>query len=170
MFITPGTTPKSRTSTAVATTGTSRAAGASAYRFAAGAVLKYAYQNIGDGFVTNHDFAAYGPKLTALAERAEPELRRSDQLVWLDRLEVEHDNLRAALEWCRKEAADLGPVSGDRSRVPAPVGVTPVQSNRSIVRLASIALKASLTAGSDSGPRHGGASSTARRVGTCALG
>lgn len=30
-------------------------------RFAAGAVVKYAYQNIGDGFVTNHDFAGYGP-------------------------------------------------------------------------------------------------------------
>jgi non-specific serine/threonine protein kinase len=41
----------------------------------------------------------------ALAERAEPELRRSEQLMWLDRLEAEHDNLRAALAWCRTEAA-----------------------------------------------------------------
>jgi tetratricopeptide (TPR) repeat protein len=44
----------------------------------------------------------------ALAERAEPELRRSDQLVWLDRLEVEHDNLRAALEACRTAGAAAG--------------------------------------------------------------
>jgi predicted ATPase/class 3 adenylate cyclase len=44
----------------------------------------------------------------ALAERAEPELRRSDQLVWLDRLDGEHDNLRAALEWCRAEAEGAG--------------------------------------------------------------
>lgn len=34
----------------------------------------------------------------ALAERAEPELRGKDQLVWLDRLDREQDNLRAALE------------------------------------------------------------------------
>jgi non-specific serine/threonine protein kinase len=34
-----------------------------------------------------------------LARRAEPELMMGDQLRWLDCLEIEHDNLRAALEW-----------------------------------------------------------------------
>ena len=34
-----------------------------------------------------------------LAERAEPELIGSHQLRWLDQLEREHDNLRAALAW-----------------------------------------------------------------------
>ena len=34
-----------------------------------------------------------------LAERAEPELRGHQQSDWLDLLEREHDNLRAALEW-----------------------------------------------------------------------
>lgn len=32
-------------------------------------------------------------------EEAEAKLREADQLIWLDRLEREHDNLRAALEW-----------------------------------------------------------------------
>ena len=36
----------------------------------------------------------------ALAQRAQPQLRGADQHVWLGRLGAEHENLRAALEWC----------------------------------------------------------------------
>jgi predicted ATPase/DNA-binding XRE family transcriptional regulator len=40
--------------------------------------------------------AAY---FVALAEEAEPRLRGTEQQKWLDRLDKEHDNLRAALNW-----------------------------------------------------------------------
>src|SRR6516225_9157608 len=34
-----------------------------------------------------------------LAEAAEPRLRAAEQLAWMERLELEHDNLRTALAW-----------------------------------------------------------------------
>jgi tetratricopeptide (TPR) repeat protein len=41
-----------------------------------------------------------------LAERAEPELWKSDQVGWLDLLETENDNLRAALSWTIERGHD----------------------------------------------------------------
>jgi tetratricopeptide (TPR) repeat protein len=42
----------------------------------------------------------------SLAEQAEPYLRTAGQLPWLDRLEIESSNLRAALDWFLESAAD----------------------------------------------------------------
>ena len=41
-----------------------------------------------------------------LAEEAEPQLRGPRQSHWLDRLEAERDNLRAALEWSLSPSGD----------------------------------------------------------------
>ncbi len=41
----------------------------------------------------------------ALAQRAEPEFGRGDVIKWLDRLEQEHDNVRAALSWLLEHGA-----------------------------------------------------------------
>jgi predicted ATPase/transcriptional regulator with XRE-family HTH domain len=43
----------------------------------------------------------------ALVEQAEPELRGRHQVEWLDRLELESDNVRAAVEWSL-EGGDVG--------------------------------------------------------------
>lgn len=43
----------------------------------------------------------------SLAEKAEPELARAEQRVWLDRLEADHGNLRAALEWSLSPHGDV---------------------------------------------------------------
>ncbi|MFB3816257.1 MAG: sigma 54-interacting transcriptional regulator [Candidatus Methylomirabilales bacterium] len=48
----------------------------------------------------------------ALAEEAERRSRGAEQVAWLDRLEMEYDNLQAALSW-----RDQDPVSGDAPRL-----------------------------------------------------
>lgn len=56
-----------------------------------------------------HDLAAkHATYFLELAEQAEPELVAAEQATWLDRLESEHDNLRAALAWLLDQhAADM---------------------------------------------------------------
>jgi non-specific serine/threonine protein kinase len=51
--------------------------------------------------------------LSKLSDRIAPQLWQTDQVHWMDRLEEEHDNIRAALEWslcegCEKEHVMLG--------------------------------------------------------------
>jgi predicted ATPase/class 3 adenylate cyclase len=51
---------------------------------------------------------AHAEYFLALAEEAEPEFRGPRQKTWLERLEAEHDNMRAALSWAlEREEAEL---------------------------------------------------------------
>jgi tetratricopeptide (TPR) repeat protein len=45
---------------------------------------------------------AHAEFFLALAEEAEPQLQGPKEVEWLERLEVEHDNMRAALSWTRE--------------------------------------------------------------------
>jgi len=53
---------------------------------------------------------AHATFFVALAKEAEPNLLARQQIVWLRRLNTDHDNLRAVLAWCRggQVASDLG--------------------------------------------------------------
>jgi tetratricopeptide (TPR) repeat protein len=53
----------------------------------------------GEGEMMRQKHLAY---FVDLAERAEPNLRAFDMIMWLDHLEAEHDNIRAALEWAQE--------------------------------------------------------------------
>jgi tetratricopeptide (TPR) repeat protein len=72
-------------------------------------IREYALEQLGasgESEVLRQQHAAY---YLAVAELAEPELRGPEQIVWLKRLEQEHDNLRAALRWAAERgAAEVG--------------------------------------------------------------
>ena len=71
-------------------------------------VRQYAQEKLG---VSGEDGAVrrrHAEFFLALAEKAEPELSKPQQAEWLHRLEVEHDNIRAALSWTLEREIDLG--------------------------------------------------------------
>ena len=62
-------------------------------------IRQYASEKLwqaGEGELLRRRHLAY---YVDLAERAEPNLRAPDMVLWLDRLEAEHENIRSALEW-----------------------------------------------------------------------
>lgn len=69
-------------------------------------VRQYALERLQECDEENQIRARHAAHFLALAERAEPELRRPDQLEWLDLLEMDHDNLRAALSWTVEQGHD----------------------------------------------------------------
>ena len=62
-------------------------------------VRQYAYEKLEVSGVAEASCRRHAEFFLALSEEAEPGLWGPDQVVWLKRLEVEHDNMRAALSW-----------------------------------------------------------------------
>jgi predicted ATPase/DNA-binding SARP family transcriptional activator len=67
----------------------------------------YARERLWEAGEGEEQRARHAQYFLALAERAAPELRGAAQAEWLRRLEEDHDNFRAALDWCLK-AVDSG--------------------------------------------------------------
>ena len=62
-------------------------------------VRQYAQEKLEEGGEAEEVRHRHASFFLALAEEAEPRLRGPEDLEWLERLETEHDNLRAALSW-----------------------------------------------------------------------
>ena len=72
-------------------------------------IRQYAREKLGQSGEAEAVRRRHAAFFLALAEEAEPELRRREQVAWLRRLDDEHDNLRAVLTWSLdREDAELG--------------------------------------------------------------
>jgi predicted ATPase/class 3 adenylate cyclase len=68
-------------------------------------IHEFAREKLGESTEAEEIKRAHAEYFLTLAEEANPELKGANQLEWLERLEAEHDNMRAALTWAleRKE-------------------------------------------------------------------
>ncbi len=72
-------------------------------------VRQYGQERLQESGTAERIRARHAQCYLALAQEAEPELEGADQTRWMDRLEAEHDNLRAALSWALEGGeAELG--------------------------------------------------------------
>ena len=62
-------------------------------------IRKYAREKLKEEGEAEEVQRRHASFFVALAEEAEPRLRGPEDVVWLERLEADHDNLRAALSW-----------------------------------------------------------------------
>jgi predicted ATPase/DNA-binding XRE family transcriptional regulator len=69
-------------------------------------VRQYALERLQESDEEEQARTRHAAFFLTLAERAEPELRKPDQVGWLDLLETENDNLRAALSWTVERGHD----------------------------------------------------------------
>jgi predicted ATPase len=59
---------------------------------------------------------------TALAEEGDSQLKGAEQKQWMERLEADHDNLRAAFDWSLNEKDEGGRRKGKHRLPPSPCG------------------------------------------------
>jgi len=62
-------------------------------------VHEFAREKLGESAEAEEIKRVHAQYFLTLAEEANPELKGANQLEWLERLEAEHDNMRAALSW-----------------------------------------------------------------------
>ena len=62
-------------------------------------IREYALECLAEAGDLEHTRRRHAAYYAAFAERAAEQVHKLEHLVWLDRLEAEHDNLRAALSW-----------------------------------------------------------------------
>ncbi len=69
-------------------------------------VRQYAWDKLAEAGTADEMRRRHLTWYLGLAEQADAKLRGPEQQVWLNRLETEHDNLRAALEWSKTDPSD----------------------------------------------------------------
>src|SRR5205807_9971667 len=70
-------------------------------------VREYARERLEERPDAEHTRQRHAEHFLALAEQGNRELKGQGQLAWLDRLELEHDNFREALDWSLRARPDL---------------------------------------------------------------
>jgi tetratricopeptide (TPR) repeat protein len=62
-------------------------------------IHEFAREKLGESAETEQIKRTHAQYFLTLAEEANPQFRGANQLQWVERLEAEHDNMRAALSW-----------------------------------------------------------------------
>jgi predicted ATPase len=71
-------------------------------------IREYAHDKLHDSGESENIQRAHAAYCLTLVEQSESELMGPHQAIWLDRLELEYGNIRAALEWCKTHDLDCG--------------------------------------------------------------
>ena len=71
-------------------------------------IREYALEHLIESGEVDHVRRRHAQFYAALVERAEPELRTSSQAQWINRLDIENDNIRAVLAWSQQHDRELG--------------------------------------------------------------